>query len=67
LVHFSVLCNILWKFGAVCGNLVSFSRFGILYQEKSGNHAMLRPTFLATSTKAHIISIQNGNFFLESI
>jgi hypothetical protein len=43
LVHFTVFCNILWKFGAASGNLVSFSRFGILYQEKSGNHVRVSP------------------------
>jgi hypothetical protein len=32
-----VFCYILWAFGLVFGNLVYFSRFGILYQEKSGN------------------------------
>jgi hypothetical protein len=37
LVHFMVLCYILWTFGTVRGNLVYFPRFGILYQEKSGN------------------------------
>jgi hypothetical protein len=37
LVHFMVFCYILWTFGIVCGNLVYFSRFGILYQEKCGN------------------------------
>jgi hypothetical protein len=37
LVHFTVLCYILWTFGIVSGNLVYFSRFGILYREKSGN------------------------------
>jgi hypothetical protein len=31
---FTVLCYMLWTFGIVRGN---FSRFGILYQEKSGN------------------------------
>jgi hypothetical protein len=30
LVHFTVFCYILWTFGIVCGNLVYFSRFGIL-------------------------------------
>jgi hypothetical protein len=30
---------ILSTFGEARGNLVSFSRFGILYQEKSGNPA----------------------------
>jgi hypothetical protein len=34
---FTVLCYILLTLGIVCGNLVYFSRFGILYQEKSGN------------------------------
>jgi hypothetical protein len=36
-VHFTVFCYILRTFGIVCGNLVRFSRFGISYQEKSGN------------------------------
>jgi hypothetical protein len=27
----------LWKFGIFCGNVVQFSRFGMLYQKKSGN------------------------------
>jgi hypothetical protein len=37
LVHFRDFCYIIWTFSIVRGNLVSFSRFGILYQEKSGN------------------------------
>jgi hypothetical protein len=37
LVHFMVFCYVLWIFGIVRGNLVYISRFGILYQEKSGN------------------------------
>jgi hypothetical protein len=37
LVHFTDFCYILWTFGIVCGNLIYFSRFGILYEEKSGN------------------------------
>jgi hypothetical protein len=37
LVHFTVFWYILWTFGIVRGNLVYFSRFGILYQEKFGN------------------------------
>jgi hypothetical protein len=39
LVHFTVYCYILWTLGVARGNLVYFSRFGILYQEKSGNPA----------------------------
>jgi hypothetical protein len=39
--HFRVFCCILWAFGIVRGNLVYFSRFGILYQEKSGNPAAI--------------------------
>jgi hypothetical protein len=42
LVHF-FFCYILWTFGIVRGNLVYFSRFGILYQEKSGNPARRLP------------------------
>jgi hypothetical protein len=37
LVHFTVYCYILWTLDTARGNLVYFSRFGILYQEKSGN------------------------------
>jgi hypothetical protein len=36
-VHFTVFCYILRTLDNVLGNLVCFSRFGILYQEKSGN------------------------------
>jgi hypothetical protein len=39
LVHFTVFSYILWTSGIVRGNLVFFSRFGILYEEKSGNPA----------------------------
>jgi hypothetical protein len=42
LVHFTVFCYILWRFGIVRVNLVYFSHFGILYQEKSGNPATRR-------------------------
>jgi hypothetical protein len=37
LVHFTVFCYILWTLGIFCGNLLYFSRFDILYQDKSGN------------------------------
>jgi hypothetical protein len=37
LVRFAVFCYFLFTFGIVCGNLVYFSYFGTLYQEKSGN------------------------------
>jgi hypothetical protein len=40
LVHFMVFCYILLTLGIVRGNLVYFPRFGILYQEKSGNPAL---------------------------
>jgi hypothetical protein len=40
------ICYILWPFGIFYGHLVyfvviwyNFPRFGMLYQEKSGNHA----------------------------
>jgi hypothetical protein len=48
LVYFVAFWYILWPFGIFCGHLVYvfydylvyFSRFGILYQEKSGNPAV---------------------------
>jgi hypothetical protein len=36
-IYFTAIRHILWSFGIFCGNLVSFPRFGILLQEKSGN------------------------------
>jgi hypothetical protein len=39
LVYFTVIGNILCPFGIFRGNLVYLTRFGILYQEKSGNPA----------------------------
>jgi hypothetical protein len=42
-VHFTVFCYILWTFGIVHRNLVYFSRFGILCEEKSGIAATLYP------------------------
>jgi hypothetical protein len=41
LVHFTVYWYILLTFGILCGNLVYFSRFGILYQEKFGNPGLM--------------------------
>jgi hypothetical protein len=35
--YFTDICNILRPFGTFCDNLVHFSHFGIMYQEKSGN------------------------------
>jgi hypothetical protein len=37
LVYFVSVWYTLWPFGIIYGYLVYFSRFGILYQEKSGN------------------------------
>jgi hypothetical protein len=37
LVHFTVFCYILLTVGIVPGNLIYFSHFDILNQEKSGN------------------------------
>jgi hypothetical protein len=39
LVYFTAIGNILWQCDILCGHLVYFTRFGILYQEKSGNPA----------------------------
>jgi hypothetical protein len=41
LVYFRAIGNILWPFVIFCGNLEAiFSRFGMLYREKSGNPAL---------------------------
>jgi hypothetical protein len=37
LVYFTDIWYISWPFGILCDTLVYFSRFGMLYQEKSGN------------------------------
>jgi hypothetical protein len=37
LIYFVAIWYNLQPFGIVCGNLVIFSGFGIMYQEKSGN------------------------------
>jgi hypothetical protein len=37
LVIFSAIWNIVWPFSTFVGYLEYFSRFGILYKEKSGN------------------------------
>jgi hypothetical protein len=39
LVHFMVFCYILWTFEKFLVIWYIFSRFGILYKEKSGNPA----------------------------
>jgi hypothetical protein len=37
LVYFTDIWKILWTFGIFVGHFGIFSRFGMLYQEKSGN------------------------------
>jgi hypothetical protein len=37
LVNFPVIWHVLWQFGTCSHVLVHFTRFGMLYQEKSGN------------------------------
>jgi hypothetical protein len=37
LVYFVAISFILWQFGTFCGLLIHCPRFGILYQEKSGD------------------------------
>jgi hypothetical protein len=39
LEYFTDIRDILWPFGTFYVNLVHFSGFGIMYQEKSGNLA----------------------------
>jgi hypothetical protein len=47
-VYFAPIWYILWPFGIFHGYLAYVSRFGMLYQEKSGNPAYRRT--LTTST-----------------
>jgi hypothetical protein len=42
---FLAIWYILWEFSIFCGYLVYFSRFGTLYQEKSGNPARIPKIF----------------------
>jgi hypothetical protein len=44
-VNFPAIWFILWHFGILCVHLVYFSRFGILYQDKSGS-PVEQPSFL---------------------
>jgi hypothetical protein len=37
LVYFTAIGNNLWPFGIFCGHLAFTPRFGVLYQDKSGN------------------------------
>jgi hypothetical protein len=32
-VHFEVICFILWQFGTFCGHWLIFTHFGMLYQK----------------------------------
>jgi hypothetical protein len=43
LVYFMAICYILRSFGIIFGDWYIFSRFGMLYQEKSGNPAPIEP------------------------
>jgi hypothetical protein len=45
LVYFTATGNILWPFGIFYGHLVYCTRWGILYQEKSGN-PVWQPCFI---------------------
>jgi hypothetical protein len=66
LVHCVVFCYILWTFGIVHGDLVYFSRLGILYQEKSGNPDLQNVLSSAQRNLKHVtISLQSGPDELE--
>jgi hypothetical protein len=54
LVYFTAIGNILRPFGLFCGHLVYFPRFGMLYDEKSGNPACF--------AGFHSIHLQRGSF-----
>jgi hypothetical protein len=41
LKYFTDIWDNLWPFGTFCLHLVIFSGFGIMYQEKSGNPALV--------------------------
>jgi hypothetical protein len=41
LEYFMEIWDVLWPFGTFCFNLVHFSGFGIVYQEKSGNPGLV--------------------------
>jgi hypothetical protein len=37
MIYFVAICFILWQFGILCGKLIYYPHFGILYNKKSGN------------------------------
>jgi hypothetical protein len=61
LENFVVIWNILWSFGIhnlwsfriFCGHFGIFSRFGMLYQEKSGNPAPVHSVFCCQTFPNH--------------
>jgi hypothetical protein len=53
--HLIHVC-ILWTFGTHCGNLVHFSRFGMLYREQSGNPvSVFELGFLRRSNEGNLL------------
>jgi hypothetical protein len=66
LVHLMVFYYIFRTFGTVRGNLVYFSRFGILFQEKSSNPGACNPIcllslcFMLRTKKSFVYGTSDG-------
>jgi hypothetical protein len=60
LIHFTVVCCILWTFGIVRGNLVYFYRFGIFTKEYLAT-LVLCTSYLDRSTNSTLSLERNYN------
>jgi hypothetical protein len=57
LVYFKAIWYSLWPVCIFCGKLVYFSRFGIMYKEKSGNPAELREKIFCPWRKDNTLAV----------
>jgi hypothetical protein len=53
-VYFTAIWYNLWKFDKVYGHLVYFPRFGVLYQEKSGNPGLAEAATVFTRLNSRL-------------
>jgi hypothetical protein len=57
--------NIILTFGTFCVHLVHFYRFGVVYQEKSGNPESNRCYLILSTSK--LLSVKMSNFLNQNV